>query len=301
MWDLVTSQFSFSALWKPTFMAIAIALAVLYLLIVGPGRSLFRNAVPVPWYKQLSFVAGIAAVYFGFFGPIYVISHLMFSAHMFKMAFVYFVAPSLLMFGTPAWLLRPLLHKPFAKKFIKYAMHPLITLTVFNIGISLYHLPAVFDYVMANFEVHIAFQAWLFLAALAMWWHVLTPLPEFERLSEFKKIAYVFGNGALLLPACALLIFADHLIFETYKDPNLWATALGYCLPAGTEVSPALFDMFSLLHPLEDQQLGGIVMKLTQEFVFMIVLIHIFYHWVKREKKVVDLQEFQRHPAYSNR
>lgn len=301
MWDLVTSQFSFTALWSPVFLAGTVVAALLYLAVVGPLRSRFPHAVPVPWYKKVSFVAGLFAFYLGFGGPVYLIGHLMFSAHMFKMAFVYFITPPLLMFGTPAWLVRPLFRHRAVEKLFKIVMHPFPSLFMFNLLVSLYHIPQLFDHLMANYTLHIGYQAVLFVTALFMWWQVLTPLPEFDRLSDIKKIAYVFANSALLLPACALIIFADHTIYATYTDPAKWATALGYCLPAGTTVPPQLFETFSLLSPMEDQQLGGIVMKLTQETVFMIVLGHIFYHWVKKEKKVVDIQDFQRYPRLSNK
>lgn len=301
MWDLVTSQFSFTELWSPVFMGFTIVAAVIYLLIVGPLAHRFSHAVPVPWYKKLSFVLGLFAFYIGFGGPLYLIGHLMFSSHMFKMAFVYFVTPPLLMFGTPAWFIRPLFNKPLVKKLSRVILNPIIGLVMFNLLLSTYHLPQIFDYLMANYAAHISYQAVLFIFALLMWWQILTPLPEYDRLSEIKKIAYVFANSALLLPACALLIFADHTIFATYNDPSKWAVALGYCLPGTTTVSPDLFHTFSLLSPMEDQQLGGIIMKLTQESVFVTVLIHIFYHWTKKEEKVVDIQDFQRHPAYSNK
>lgn len=302
MWDLVTSQFSFTALWSPLFLAMTVVLSIVYLILVGPYSSrLFTNYVAIPWYRKLSFVAGLFAFYLGFGGPIYLISHLMFSFHMFKMAFVYFCAPPLLLIGTPAWMLRPLLHNRFVNTIMKKVLHPLVALFLFNLLLSLYHMPVVFDNLMANYTWHITYQAALFVAALLMWWYILTPVPEYDRLSEIKKIAYVFANGALLIPACALIIFADHTIYTTYTDPNLWSTALGFCLPAGTVVSPHLFDMFNIMPPLEDQQLGGVVMKLTQELVFIIVLVHIFYNWVKKEKKVVDISDFQRRPGYSGR
>lgn len=300
-WELVTSQFSFTALWSPWFLTATILLAAVYLMVVGPWRHRFPNSVPVPWYKQVSFVAGLFAFYMGFGGPIYLIGHLMFSAHMFKMAFVYFITPPLLMFGTPAWLIRPLFRRRFLTKTVKVLVHPLPALFLFNLLISLYHLPQLFDSLFANYTLHILYQALLFVAALVMWWQVLTPLPEFDGLSEIKKIAYVFANSALLLPACALIIFADHTIYTTYTDPAKWSTALGYCLPAGTEIPPHLFDTFGLLSPMEDQQLGGIIMKLTQETAFMITLGYIFYHWVQREKKVMDIQDFQRRPGYSHK
>ncbi len=52
-----------------------------------------------------------------------------------------------------------------------------------------------------------------------MWWPMLNPLPEYQTLSDIKKLGYMFVIGILLTPACALIIFATAPLFATYTDP----------------------------------------------------------------------------------
>ena len=46
-----------------------------------------------------------------------------------------------------------------------------------------------------------------------------------------KKVAYIFASGALILPACALIIFNDTPMYATYSDPEVWAAALDFVFP----------------------------------------------------------------------
>jgi putative membrane protein len=95
-----------------------------------------------------------------------------------------------------------------------------------------------------------------------MWWVIVCPLPEMDRLSELLKVTYIVINGLLLYPACALIIFADDLMYKTYAHA-----------PQITE----------LLSPMDDQQLGGVIMKIMQEGVFVVLLALIFKRWYRRE------------------
>ena len=67
-----------------------------------------------------------------------------------------------------------------------------------------------------------------------MWWPMLNPLPEYQTLSDIKKLGYMFANGILLTPACALIIFTTAPLFATYTDPAAWMKAMELCVPAGT-------------------------------------------------------------------
>ncbi|MFP3589556.1 cytochrome c oxidase assembly protein, partial [Paraburkholderia sp. SIMBA_055] len=71
------------------------------------------------------------------------------------------------------------------------------------------------------------------------------------QLAGLKKLTYIFANGVLITPACALIIFAEDPLYATYMS-----------VP---QIFPSL-DTFS------DQRLGGIIMKLIQELVYGCVL-----------------------------
>ncbi len=75
-------------------------------------------------------------------------------------------------------------------------------------------------------------------------------------------------------------------MYATYNDPQVWATAMGYCVSGDPSVLLSAFEgptFFNFLPIIEDQQLGGIVMKLVQEFMYGTILAYVFFQWYKRE------------------
>ncbi|MCA0989081.1 cytochrome c oxidase assembly factor CtaG [Guptibacillus algicola] len=288
MWEQLTSTFSFSALWSPGLMVAAIFVAVLYLLVTGPWKNSFKDSAPFPLYKKLFFLLGVFILYIGFGGPLSLMGHLLLSIHMTEMALVYLIAPPLMIIGTPAWVLRPLLNIKVVHKLVKFFTFPIISLLLFNGLFSFYHIPEIFDYLMVNYTAQDIYKVALILSAFAMWWPLVCPVPEYDTLSGVKKLGYIFADGVLLTPACALIIFATTPLYTTYTDPTVWATAMGYCVPGGTVVPPELFSQFKPLGIMEDQQLGGIIMKIIQEISYGSALGYIFFQWARREREKDD-------------
>jgi putative membrane protein len=291
--------FEFSELWSPVNMVITVIVALLYLAMIGPYRSRFVDSEPVPIKKIASFLTGLFVFYMANGGPIELLGHLMFSAHMTSMSLAYLVAPPLMLIGIQGWMIRPLFRIPGFKKVLTAITHPMITVIVFNIVFSFYHMPAIHDYVMTHFTIHALFYLVLAISAFMMWWPIVTPLPELYSMSELKKMAYIFANGVLITPACALIIFANTPIFATYSDPAAWATAMGYCVPTNAQVLLQNFDggpaFFSLLDAQEDQQLGGVIMKVLQEITYGAALAYVFFTWYGRER--LDDNELEPGPA----
>ncbi|RKN61398.1 cytochrome c oxidase assembly factor CtaG [Paenibacillus ginsengarvi] len=279
--------FTFAALWNPWQMALVVAIGALYLWLTGPKRSWFPDSKPVPVGKKVMFLLGIAAYYFAQGGPLNLLGHLMFSAHMAAMSVAYLVAPPLILLGVPEWMVRPLISRKPVGAVVKAVTQPLITVVTFNILFSFYHLPLVHDYVMTHYTVHTIFFFVLLIAAFMMWWPIIAPIPELNGLSELKKMGYIFANGVLITPACALIIFASTPVFATYNDPQMWAKAMGYCIPAGSQMLLDNFsgpEFFAILDPQEDQQLGGVIMKILQEITYGSALAYIFFNWYIRER-----------------
>lgn len=188
----------------------------------------------------------------------------LFSAHMLEQSLVYMVAPPLLLLGTPEWLLRPLWDMRWLRPLLSFVFHPLVAMLAFNSLFSLYHVPVVFNYVTSNSLLHSATHFLLLIASFQMWWMIVSPLPEQGRLSELRKMGYIVINGILLYPACALIIFADAPLYSAYQE------------------APRLVPVLNALH---DQQLGGVIMKLLQEGVFIVALGYLFLHWYRRENR----------------
>jgi len=287
MFGLV-EQFGFTAVWSPLFLMFILFIATLYLWLVGPGRDHFQHSKPVKYIQKTSFFFGLFLVYLTHGGPLDLLAHLNFSSHMIAMSVAYIVAPPFLILGLPVWLLRSFFKLSIVKKLSFVILNPIFTVLFFNAIFTIYHIPNVHDYVMTNYSVHTAYYIVLFIAAMLMWWPIVCPVPEMDRIFGFKKMGYIFLNGVLLTPACALIIFSGTPLYASFTDPVVWAQALGYCVPASSTEILNLFsgpDSFAFTKAVEDQQLGGVIMKLAQEFMYGGFLYYTFRQWYLKERK----------------
>ncbi|MEI7025810.1 cytochrome c oxidase assembly factor CtaG [Paenibacillus sp. y28] len=287
-------RFSGADLWSPGALIVFIIIGACYLLLVGPLRGRFVNSEPVSIGRRLLFLAGLVTYYIGNYGPFMLLGHLMFSMHMLSMVLSFFLAPPLLLLGLPKWLVQPVISHRAVAPFFRFLTHPLVTVLCFNVFFSFYHMPVIHDYVMTHYAVHMVYFNVLLLTSFMMWWPVLGPMPETEKLSELRKMAYIFSNGVLITPACALIIFAENPLYSTFNDPQMWAMALGYCIPAGSDFILSNFvgpESFALFPPAEDQQLGGVIMKVMQEIIYGSALAYVFFNWYRKEKHDDELGE----------
>lgn len=275
--------FGFRALWSPYFFAFTIIIAALYFYITF---FRLRDKKQFKIKEAVFFSIGMVLLYLVKGSPIDLLGHLSFTVHMIQMAFLFLVIPPILLLGTPDWLLRKFVLR---KTFIRLT-HPLVSLIAFNGFFSIYHIPLVFDVVKTDMVIHAAYTSFLFGLSFLMWWHVVGKVAEAQRLSGLLKLGYIFGNGVLITPACALIIFANAPMYDAYSDPTVWAEAMKLCVPAGTLASLDLNgpEMFVSMPLLEDQQTGGVIMKIIQEIVYGIFLGTTFYTWFREGIKKGD-------------
>lgn len=252
-------------MWNPVLLLLVVVAGFLYARLVGSWRERFAESETAGSGQQLAMYSGLILFYIGQGSPInYIGHHYLFSFHMLQQTILYLIVPIFIWAGTPAWLFRPLLrNRPF-KALFSFFTRPLIAIFSFNMLFSIYHMPFIMDGLMRNEWLLLLYHLVLLATAFLMWFPVFCPLPEMNRLSELKKIAYIFGNGVLLTPACALIIFAHTLLYDMYRDAAV---------------------PFPYLSPIDDQQLGGVIMKIVQEIVYGSVLAFIFFRWYRRERK----------------
>ena len=283
---LTLDIFGFRALWSPFYLLALAGVLIAYYLVVFKYYTRFKDGSPASRKQAAYFTAFIIVLYLIKGSPIDLMGHITFYTHMIQMAFLYLVVPPLLIFGFPNWLWRTLLSLPVIKPVFKFLTKPLIALIMFNGIFSIYHIPLVFDFIKTDMWLHAGYTSILFVLAVNMWWPLINELPEYQTLSGVKKIGYIFADGVLITPACALIIFADTPMYATFSDPNAWAQALQLCVPSATLSSldlsgPETFSSMSLLH---DQQLGGVIMKIIQEIVYGVFLAYTFFQWYRREQ-----------------
>lgn len=277
--------FGFRALWSPFYLIILIAVSIGYFWFIKKCENKFSRSM-LTKRQVIYFLLVMILMYVVKGSPIDLMSHIMFSAHMAQMAILYLVIPPLFIIAIPAWLWRGIMEAngPYQVVFT-WCSKPLFALIFFYSLFSVYHIPMVFDFINLNMVLHSAYMMLLFIAAIFMWFPLVNQLSERESLSGVKKIAYIFGNGVLMTPACALIIFANVPMYSTFTNPDSWANAMRLCVPTSTLSGLNLSgpEMFSGIPALEDQQLGGVLMKITQEIVLGYVLGVLFFTWYKKE------------------
>jgi len=292
MW-LDLQIFGFRGLWSPYFLTFVLCLAVIYYLITGPFRDRFGKDLPSPTVgQQVFFYSGMVVLYLVKGAPLDLLSHIMMTAHMIQMAILYFVVPILVIRGIPEWIWRKFIKFPIIKQLYKVFAHPLVAFAIFNFFFALYHIPFIFDFTKEHQMVHIVVTFFLFVAAVIMWWPLVTPLEEHDRLQALLKMAYLLGSVFIIAIPCALIIFASEPLFDAYSSQGAWMQAMSLCVPpdvlnglSGDLTGP---DMFSPFDILQDQQLGGIMMMTLQEIFYGIILTWIFYTWFSDKSLEID-------------
>nr|WP_277398211.1 cytochrome c oxidase assembly factor CtaG [Neobacillus citreus] len=278
--------FGFQALWSPYFLLIMIVLTGGFFLLTTRFRHRFQDSEPLTWQQGSLFLTSMILLYAIKGSPLDLMAHLMFYIHMIQMAALVLIVPPLFILGVPAWLWRAVLRIGVFNSLFKFFTRPLMALIIFNGLFSFYHVPIIFDHVMQNIWLHAGYSILLFVVAIFMWWPLINQLPEHQTLSGLKKVGYIFADGILLTPACALIIFADTPIYATYSDPHVWGNVMSLCVGTANFNSlnlsgPELFSSMSLIH---DQQLGGVLMKIMQEIIYGVILFRVFFEWYRKDQ-----------------
>ncbi|MFD1736735.1 cytochrome c oxidase assembly protein [Bacillus salitolerans] len=244
-------HYTFFELWDPLYFLI---LTFVYIVFINGSRKIM--------IKKIAFGSGLFTLFLALGSPLHVLGDsYLFSAHMLQQSLVYIVVPPLILYGlqngeTGKWI---------SKVRLGIFKRPLFLLLGFNVLFSFYHIPIIFEYLVQNTIFHSMSHVILTVSAFLMWVPIIPLVKEMDTLTEVQKIGYIFAGGVLLTPACALILFADHTMYPTYITNQ---------------------PLFPMLPPLDDQQLGGIIMKVAQEIVFCSIIGYIFFNWAKKEQEV---------------
>lgn len=280
------------ALWSPYFASFVVLIGIGYFLIVGPlGRS-YEGYEPATIQQHVYFVISLVLLYVAKGSPIDLLSHIMLSMHMAQLAVLFLVFPIFFIQGIPVWLWKKIINAPVIKPAFEFLSKPILALIMFNLLFSIYHMPAVFNFSKTSQLAHTSITVIVLLAAILMWWNVVTPIKERDKIIPILKIVYIFANAALITPACALIIFATDPLFAAYSSEGAWMQAMSLCVPnnvlngIGSDLSGA--EMLSPLSTADDQQLGGIIMQTLSTIIYATMIGRIFFSWFKKESHTID-------------
>jgi putative membrane protein len=241
-----------------------IGLEVVYLLCARVYRTRIADSAPVSGWQQVAFTGGVLVMLVALATPLDTVAdEYLFTAHMVQHLLLTLGAAPLLLSGTPGWLLRHALHATRLAGFIRWARHPLVAFFSFNLVFTLAHVPAFYELTLTNEPLHAAEHLVFVGTAMLMWMPVLSPAPDI--VAPYPALGQVL-----------------YLFLQTIP-----ATLLGVLLSATTSAyyptylrAPRLFG----LTPLEDQQLGGLLMWVGGGIYYLIATGVVFFAWASREE-----------------
>jgi putative membrane protein len=248
----------------PSVIAGALGLAFVYWLCTHRYQSRFRGSAPVSIARQTAFYSGVALALVALASPLDTIADkYLFTAHMLQHELLILGVAPLLLAGTPGWLLRDLLSSTHLTGFVHWARHPLIAFFGFNIIFALAHLSSVYELTLANEPMHVLEHVMFIGTAMLMWMPVLSPVPDIARpYPPLGQVLYLFLQTIPASLVGALLAATGVAYYATYvAAPRITA-----------------------LSPIEDQQLGGLLMWVGGGVYFLIATGVVFFAWASREE-----------------
>jgi putative membrane protein len=184
------------------------------------------------------------------------------SVHTAQYVLFAFVAPPLLISGTPQWLLRRMIQPRCAFKIAWALSRPLVAFLCFNLVLLATHMPSVVDGLTASqlgsFTVD---MSWL-IAGMIFWWPILGPLPELKPMPYPGRIVYLIANVFIPTVPAAFLTYARYPIYALY------------------ELAPPMGG----LSAVEDQQIAGMIMKIVGGFIVFGTASVLFFKWAGSEE-----------------
>ncbi len=246
----------------PVLIGTLVTLAVVYGLAVGPLRARLAPGKAFPAGKAAVFYGALVLLYLAEGSPLHDLSErYLFSAHMVQHLLLSYIAAPLLIWGTPDWVLRPLLLNRVTKPVARVLFQPVVAFLLFNLFFSLWHFPTIYEAALQNAWVHHVEHVFFIGTAVMLWWPLMSPLPALPRLSHIGRLVYLFLIPMAQFLVAAVLTFAHNAFYPTYiAAPRLWN-----------------------LSAAADQQLGGIIMKIGGAVAFGIPFVLIFFAWYAEE------------------
>lgn len=212
--------------------------------------------------QRLCLYLGVAVMLLSLNGWLHDLSdYYLFSAHMVQHLLLALVVAPLFIMGTPGWMLRPTLRIGVVRAIARAITKPVICFAIFNVTLSVWHLPAFYNAAMADHPLHIVEHLMLLVASVLLWWPILSPLPELPRLSYPGQMLYLFLTTIPMSIVAVYIALADTLLYPVYGS------------------APRIHG----ISPMGDQLTGALIMWIPGGLYFMAIISVVFFRWQQRQ------------------
>jgi putative membrane protein len=251
-------------------------------------RRLWKESatgVGIRRWEAWCYAGGWLALFIALVSPLHPMGRVLFSAHMTQHEVLMLIAAPLVVMGRPLiaflWSVpqnwRRRLGKVSKQRWFASGWRvltlPLVAWAVHAVALWIWHVPSLFQATIDNEWIHTAQHLSFLLSALLFWWAVIHSRRGL--MSYGAAVLYVFTTSIHSGALGALITFAGSLWYPAYeKTTQSWG-----------------------LTPMEDQQLGGLIMWVPAGLVYVFAGLMLFAGWLRESDKRAKRREQARWPA----
>lgn len=225
--------------------------------------------------QKVCFWSGWLTLVVALVSPVHPMGEVLFSAHMVQHELLMIIAAPLLVLSRPLvtflwaipfssrralgrWSKSPVVHNPWV-----WITMPLAAWWIHAVAIWLWHAPPLFNATLTSDLVHTAQHLSFFLTALLFWWSLFY---AHGRRAYGSGVLYVFTTAIHTGILGALLTFSPHIWYPGYANTTqAWG-----------------------LSPLDDQQIGGLIMWVPASLVYLIAGLYLFAAWMRESDVMAE-------------
>lgn len=239
-------------------------------------RHLWRDAGPgrgIRQWEAATFAAGWLALFVALVSPLHPLGEVLFSAHMTQHELLMLVAAPLIVLGRPLVAFLWSIPVDWSRRLGQWTRVrwfqrgwrsitlPLTAWAIHAAALWIWHVPLLFEATLRSDFVH-TLQHVCFLGSALLFWWALIHGPR-GALGYGAAALYVFTTSVHSGVLGALITFANTIIYPAYA---------GSTAPWG-------------LTPLEDQQLGGLIMWVPAGVVYIIAGLALCAGWLRESER----------------
>lgn len=261
---------------------VLVGLALAGWLYVRGVRRLWRESsagLGIRRWEAACYAAGWLALFVALVSPLHPMGSVLFSAHMTQHEVLMLVAAPLLVLGRPLiaylWAL-PVRWRRKAGRVGKVGWvgaswhavtNPLAAWAIHAVALWVWHAPALFQATLKSELVHTTQHLTFLLSALLFWWALIHG--RHALMGYGAAVLYMFTTSVHSGVLGALLTFASSVWYPAYSaTTESWG-----------------------LTPLEDQQLGGLIMWVPAGLVYLFAGLALFAGWLRESERRVLRRE----------
>ncbi len=210
------------------------------------------------------FLAGLIVLFVALQSPLDTFSDNSFWVHMIQHLVLTIAVPPLLLLGLPAALVRPALTRRGVLPLMRVLTNPGFAWLLSTATFLVWHIPALYNAAVLDIRIHAVEHLTFLATAMLFWWPVYSPLPELPRLKRANQVGYLLLSCQPNVVLGAVLVFSPTVLYGVYAGANQ--------LPG--------------LSPLVDQQIGGSIMWVPGNLIYLGIISKLFFDWFSDREEV---------------